>query len=64
MKNKEKRERALKWPAWKKNAVAFGLFGLVVGLPCVALTALYEWLGPGWVEPMAMSVGVIGLSIV
>ncbi|KAG7531053.1 hypothetical protein FFLO_04608 [Filobasidium floriforme] len=64
MKNKEKRERVLKWPGWKKNAVAFGLFGLVVGLPCVALTGLYEWLGPGRVEPMAMSVGLIGISIV
>lgn len=64
MKSKEKRETVLNWPGWKKNAVCFGFTCVVIGLPCVALTALYEWLGPGRVEPMAISIGVIGISIV
>lgn len=64
MKSKEKREATLKWPEWKKNIAVFGILCVIQGLPCVALTALYEWLGPGRVEPMAISIGVIGLSIV
>lgn len=62
MGNKEKREKALQWPEWKKSAVFAGILGCIIGVPCVALTALYESLGPSRVEPMAISVGVVGFS--
>jgi len=63
MNNKEKREKALQWPRWKQNVVFATIMSCIVGLPCVALTALYESLGPSRLEPMAISVGVVGFSI-
>jgi hypothetical protein len=64
MADQEKRKAALNWPGWKKNAAFFGILCVIQGIPCVALTALYEWLGYERVEPMAISVGVVGISIV
>ena len=64
MRNKEKREQVLQWPDWKRNLAYIIPTIAFVGGPCLALISLYEWLGPRGVEPMAISFGVVGLSIV